>query len=256
MIELKNQMNNVILMSEKPIRIISLVPSQTELLFDLGLNEEVIGITKFCIHPDKWFRNKTRIGGTKTVDIEKVKALSPDLIIANKEENEQSQIEELQKLFPVFVSDIYNLNDSLEMIKSIGQLTSTLPKAQQIIESITQNFLNLKIDQTKKTCLYLIWRLPYMTSGKNTFVNDMLDRCGFKNLSEGRYPEISTEEICSLNPEYILLSSEPYPFKEIHMNELKQISPSSKIILVDGEYFSWYGSRLIDAPSYFKQFIV
>ena len=254
MIEVKDQMNNVILMSQKPIRIISLVPSQTELLFDLGLNKEVIGITKFCIHPKKWFRSKTRVGGTKTVDIEKIKALKPDLIIANKEENDKGQIEELQKLFPVFVSDIYNLNDSLDMIKLIGEITYTSNKADEIRKSIQKEFLKIGSVEIDKTCLYLIWRDPYMTSGTSTYVNDMLMRCGFKNLSEGRYPEISSEEIKNLNPKYILLSSEPYPFKEKHINELKKISQDAEIILVDGEMFSWYGSRLLYAPEYFKQF--
>lgn len=255
MLKINDQIDNIILMKEKPIRIISLVPSQTELLFDLGLEEEVIGITKFCIHPEKWYRNKTRIGGTKTVDIEKIKALNPALIIANKEENEQTQIEELQKIFPVYVSDIYNLNDSLEMIQQVGELTSTLPKANEIINSINANFLGLTKNKNTRTCIYLIWQKPYMVAGTNTFVNDMLQKCGFKNLANGRYPKMTSDEIKTLNPEYILLSSEPYPFKDKHIKELKKISPSSKTILVDGEYFSWYGSRLVNAPKYFKQLI-
>ena len=255
MIELKDQMNNTIRLGNFPKRIISLVPSQTELLYDLGLENEVVGITKFCIHPEKWFKEKTRIGGTKTVDFEKIKALNPDLIIANKEENDESQIKELQKHYPVFISDIFDLKDSIEMILSIGKLTQREEKSNEIIKSISSSFKVLPQIEKPKTCVYLIWRDPYMASGTDTFVNDMLNRCGFDNLISGRYPELSESQLKELNPEYILLSSEPYPFKEKHIEELQRDLPNTKIRLVDGEMFSWYGSRLLKASEYFKQII-
>ena len=103
MYDFTDKLNRSITLFDKPLRIISLVPSQTELLYDLGLDEEVVGITKFCVHPDVWYRTKTRIGGTKTVNIEKVKSLSPTLIIANKEENTKSDIEALEKIAPVWI---------------------------------------------------------------------------------------------------------------------------------------------------------
>lgn len=256
MIKVIDQMNNIIRLDQKPKRIISLVPSQTELLYDLGLNSEVVGITKFCIHPKSWFKNKTRVGGTKTVNLKKIKELNPDLIIANKEENEQNQIEALQKEFPVFISNIYNISDSLEMINKVGDLTETATKANEISSTIQSGFAKLEeFTIIRKTCLYFIWREPYMACGKDTFVNDMLNRCGFNNLLDGRYPEVNIEVIQKLNPEYILLSSEPYPFKQKHIDELQTKVPNSKIRLVDGELFSWYGSRLVKSPEYFKQFI-
>ena len=130
-----------------PKRIVSLVPSQTELLYDLGLNEEVVGITKFCVHPDRWFKTKTRIGGTKQLQIEKIKELKPDLIIASKEENVKEQIEELAKDFPVWISDVNNLEDALKMIGSIGELLQKQIQAQNLVNQIKLGFsqLNLRL---------------------------------------------------------------------------------------------------------------
>jgi ABC-type Fe3+-hydroxamate transport system substrate-binding protein len=148
-------------LEKTPKRIVSVVPSQTELLFDLGLENEVIGITKFCIHPNSWFKNKTRVGGTKTLNIEKIKQLNPDLIIANKEENTKEQIEELQKLFPVWTSDIRNLQDSIEMIKQVGLNTNSTEEANKIITKIEQDFNFLSSTQKQpKSTLYFIWREP------------------------------------------------------------------------------------------------
>src|SRR4051812_11307667 len=117
-----DQMGNAVELEGPPSRIVSLVPSQTELLFYLGLDKEVAGITKFCIHPAEMFHSKPRVGGTKKYDFEKIRQLAPDLIIGNKEENEQKQVEELQKLYPVWMSDIRNLADALQMIRSVGEL--------------------------------------------------------------------------------------------------------------------------------------
>lgn len=236
-----------------PQRIISLVPSQTELLYDLGLDNEVVGITKFCIHPKKWFNSKTRVGGTKTINFEKIAALQPDLIIANKEENTKTEIEELQKLYPVYTSDIYNLEDSLKMMEAIGKITNTSTKAKEIIDQIEKDFDSLKpIKTVKNKVLYFIWKNPYMTIGSNTFINDMLNRCGFEHIDLGcRYPEVDEKHLIKLSPDFIFLSSEPYPFKEKHIQKLQCICPNTKIILVDGEMFSWYGSRLLKSVKYF-----
>jgi len=235
-----------------PQRIISLVPSQTELLYDLGLDKEIIGITKFCVHPHEWFRNKTRIGGTKNVNIDKVKSLVPDLIIANKEENTQEQIEELAKHFPVWVSDIQTVADALHMIGEIGAITEKVDKAQQIIGDIQSGFDTLKKAGTPKRTAYFIWRDPWMCAGGDTFINDMIVRIGWVNVlnEKMRYPEIQLEELIPLKPGIILLSSEPYPFKDKHIEEIKAVLPNTNVLLVDGEMFSWYGSRLLHAISY------
>jgi ABC-type Fe3+-hydroxamate transport system substrate-binding protein len=241
----------------RPARIVSLVPSQTELLYYLGLDAEVVGITKFCIHPEHWFRTKTRVGGTKNFDLEKVKVLQPDLVLANKEENTKEQIEELATQFPVWVTDVSNLVEALEMIEAVGMLTGKEAEATFLKAHIEQEFEALKLDNTYnqiRTC-YLIWKDPYLTIGGDTFIHDMLQRAEFLNCfaNENRYPEVTLEAIRNAGCELLLLSSEPYPFSEKHIALLQPQLPKTKIILVDGEFFSWYGSRLQGAPAYFKK---
>ncbi len=262
-LETTDQTGSKVYLPNPPKRIISLVPSQTELLFDLGLNKEIIGITKFCIHPNEFFRTKSKVGGTKQLNIEKIKSFQPDLIIANKEENEKKLIEKLRSLFPVWTSDIKNLNDALDMILRVGILVDKKFEAQKIHDQVKLNFQNLipgtfnLIGHSKAFFLYLIWRNPYMAAGRDTFIHDMLARCGFINVCEekSRYPILAEKEIKILNPSFVFLSSEPYPFSEKHFEELKTIVPSAKIILVNGEFFSWYGSGLIRATDYFKRLI-
>lgn len=251
-----DQLNRTINLPSIPKRIISVVPSQTELLFYLGLDKEVIGITKFCIHPEDKFKSTPKIGGTKQLDIAKIIALKPDLIIANKEENERGQLEELMRHFPVWISDIYNLDDAVKMIESVGKLIGREEGSQTLSLSIKKEFSAIKVAQTGLRTAYFIWRKPYMVAGKNTFIDDMLQRCGWINAFDlERYPEVTAQQLHEANPGVILLSSEPYPFKEKHIDELKAIMPSATIRLVDGEMFSWYGSRLLNAPSYFNGLI-
>lgn len=247
-----DQTGSNIVLAGTPVRIISLVPSQTELLYHLGLDEHVVGITAFCIHPAHWFRHKTRIGGTKSIHINRVKALQPDLIIANKEENTKEQIEELRVSYPVWTSDIGNLHDALEMIAAVGELTGTAVKAQLLMDEIKIQFAQLP-EHAPIRAAYLIWQNPYMTIGGDTFINDMLTRCGMKNIFDDlqRYPIITIEEIRNRDCRLLLLASEPFPFGEKHIEVLQQQLPSTKIILADGEMFSWYGSRLLLAPAYF-----
>lgn len=247
-----DQLNRKINLPFAPKRIISIVPSQTELLYYLGLDEEITGITKFCIHPGDKFRSATKIGGTKQLDIDKIRSLNPDLIIGNKEENERSQLEELMQHYPVWISDIYKLGDALEMIEAVGKLVDREEAALALSLSIAEKFNALQITQSGLRTAYFIWRKPYMVAGKNTFIDDMLQKCGLINAFDlERYPEINAEQLQQAKPDVILLSSEPYPFKKKHIDELKAIVPSAKIKLVDGEIFSWYGSRLLKAPSYF-----
>ncbi len=258
-----DQLNRKIDLPSKPVRIISLVPSQTELLYDLGLRDEVVGVTKFCVHPEEWFRSKTRIGGTKKYDFEKIKALQPDLIIGNKEENEKEQIEALMKLYPVWMSDIYNLKDALDMVTRIGTMVGKQQEATFLKLKIESEFnllrspdSQLHSPDSRLPTAYFIWNKPYMVAGTSTFINEMLQACGFKNVFEKqRYPEVTDEQIKEASPQLILLSSEPYPFKEKHVEEFKKICPDANVLVVDGEMFSWYGSRLLKAPAYFRQLI-
>jgi len=237
-----------------PQRIISLVPSQTELLADLGLENNTIAITKFCVHPADWFKTKDRVGGTKTVNINKVQQLQPDLIIANREENVKEQVEQLALNYPVWLTDINDLQDALQMIEDIGALTGKPQKALSIAGQVRKDFESLGPGLTSLRTAYFIWRKPYMTIGSDTFIHDMLQHCGLKNIFAGRtrYPEISIAELQTANCQLLLLSSEPYPFKQDHIDELQQYLPHTKIVLVDGEMFSWYGSRLLKSVAYFK----
>lgn len=249
----KDQTRRTIFIDVYPKRIISLVPSQTELLADLGLSVEVVGITKFCVHPDEWFRSKKRVGGTKLLNIETIHSLRPDLIIANKEENVKGQIEELEKHFPVWISDVNNLTDAYEMIEQIGLITNKESKAKVLISNIEENFSHLQHSNQNIETVYLIWKKPYMTVGGDTFIHSMLDAAGFRNIyvKSTRYPEVTIEELKTKNPDLIILSSEPFPFNQKHIDELQIHLPTTKIILADGEMFSWYGSRLLKGPAYF-----
>lgn len=253
-----DQLNQSILINYPPKRIVSLVPSQTELLFDLGLDAEVVGITKFCIHPERQFKSKTKIGGTKKLNLDAIRDLQPDLIIGNKEENEQGQILELMREFPVWMSDIYDLEGARRTIIQIGELVNRSPEAAYLDHLIEAGFRDLQVlaleQGIHKRVAYLIWKDPYMLAGQNTFINNLLTLNGLQNVvSSSRYPEIDLAELALLKPELIFLSSEPYPFKEKHLEEIRPAIPGAKVMLVDGEMFSWYGSRLVKAVQYLFQ---
>ncbi len=252
----KDQMGREVDIPIKPRRIVSLVPSQTELLFNLGLKQQLVGITKYCTHPADGVNKILKVGGTKQLDIELIKTLNPDLIIVNKEENERTQVEELCRRFPVWISDIAGLNDAIAMIKDLGWITGRSVEADKIAGKITSSFIRIKPLQTNIKVAYLIWRKPYMLAGNGTFINDMLTRCGLQNaVEEARYPQKSIDQLIEINPDVLFLSSEPYPFKEKHIHELKAYLPNAKMYLVDGELFSWYGSRLQFSSAYFQQLI-
>jgi len=235
-----------------PKRIISVVPSLTELLYDLDLAEEIVGITKFCVFPEVIFRSKPRIGGTKNLSIEKIKELQPDLIIANKEENQKEDIEYLSAIFPTYVTDIRIMDDAIGKIKTIGNLTNREAQAQQLIKDIRAGFKNLSTFKTKPRVAYMIWKNPIMVAGGDTYISDMLEKAGFENVfaHQKRYPVISTAALKKANAEYIMLSSEPFPFKSKDISYFESITSESTATLVDGTMFSWYGSRLRKVPTY------
>ncbi len=252
MIEIKDQMNNTIRLAQKAKRIVSLVPSQTELLYFLDCEDEVVGITKFCIHPDEWYRSKKRVGGTKNVNFEKIAELKPDLIIANKEENAQADIEHLKENYQVYISDIFNVDEACQMIQDVGVLVGKEAKSKALTNQVKRDFETLP--KLKGSVLYFIWSKPYMVVGPNTFIGFLLEKLGFQNKiesRESRYEELTINQIKTLNPEFILLSSEPFPFKKEHAQEINAFH-SAKIHFVDGELFSWYGSRMLEMKAYFE----
>lgn len=250
-------LQKVVAPSVPPKKIISLVPSITELLYHLGLDEEVAGITKFCLHPAAWFRTKTKTGGTKNINIKKIQELRPDLIIANKEENIKEQIEELSENFTVWVTDVNTVADAYCMIQDIGTLTGTTTQAKKLITDIETEFAKFNSSGVFTKTAYLIWRNPYMTVGGDTFINDMMQHCGLQNAfaAANRYPKIDIAAIAAAACNLIILSTEPYPFKEKHIAELQQHLPGVKIILANGEMFSWYGSRMLQMPQYLQSIL-
>ncbi len=239
-----------------PQRIVSLVPSQTELLFDLGLGERVVGVTKFCLHPARAVGGVTRVGGTKQFRFDVIDRLRPDLILGNKEENYREGIERLAAQYPVWMSDIYTLADALAMIHTVGALTGTVDKATSLAETIRTAFVNVLPARPVRVA-YFIWRNPWMVAGSNTFIDEMLKHCGFTNVFGHlpRYPEVTEAQLREAQPDCLLLSSEPYPFAEKHREELQRVCPGVKVRLVDGELFSWYGSRLLHTPPYLTSLV-
>lgn len=252
-----DMMGRQLTLPAQPKRIVSLVPSQTELLYDLGLDDEVVGITKFCVHPKHWFRNKKRVGGTKTVHLDVVRALSPDLIIANKEENTQEQIEALAKEFPVWISDIQKVTQGLEMIERIGEIVCKVHDAKQLISNISAGFEGLQQSTQPFKVAYYIWKSPWMCAGGDTFISDMINSIGWQNVNVhlARYPEVSPDTLINSGVQLVLLSSEPYPFKEKHIDEIRAALPQAEVLLVDGEMFSWYGSRMAKAIPYLSELV-
>ncbi|MHC2991272.1 iron ABC transporter [Pontibacter sp. HJ8] len=252
-----DQIGHRIVLPQLPQRIVSLVPSQTELLFDLGLGDRIVGLTKFCIHPKEQVKQKTIRGGTKNFRFEVIDGLQPDLIIGNKEENYKEGIELLQQRYKVWMSDIYTLEDALAMMQQVGQLTGTEAKAKQLIQGIASGFGALQPVQPGIPTAYFIWRKPYMAAGNHNIIDHMLQRCGFVNAFAdlARYPEVSPAQLQQAAPQLILLSSEPYPFQEKHLAEFQKLCPQAVVKVVDGEMFSWYGSRLLHAPAYLQQIV-
>ncbi|HET7616586.1 MAG TPA: helical backbone metal receptor [Bacillales bacterium] len=232
-----------------PKRIVSLCPSITETLFDLGLSEkEVVGRTRYCIHPEDVVKNVRSVGGTKKIKAEVITELKPDLIIAEKEENPKVAIEELEQDFPVFVTDVRSYDDALAMIRDVGRLVDREEAAKELAEKIDTKF-DFFGRVSPREAAYVIWNNPYMVAGGDTYIDSMLRKAGFTNVfrdSEGRYPTVTVEDFRKAAPELIFLASEPFPFQESHEKALQEQLPDCQVVRVDGE-ICWYGSRMLKA---------
>lgn len=256
-VEVVDQMGREVRFSYPPLRIVSLVPSQTELLFDLGLREQVVGVTKFCLHPPEARRVASVVGGTKNFDFAKIRVARPDLIIGNKEENYQAGIEELAREYPVWMSDVADLPAALDMVRRLGAITAKPQLAESLAAEINTAFAALRPSLTPIPAAYFIWRKPYMVAAGGTFINDLLHRAGFANVFEalGRYPEVTPEQVRAAAPTRIFLSSEPYPFGEKHLAEFQVLCPAARVQVIDGELLSWYGSRLQLSAAYLSELV-
>ncbi len=254
-----DQMGRTVVVPGHVQRIVSLVPSQTELLYDLGLEIEVVGRTSFCIHPREKVDGARVVGGTKRFRFDVIDELRPDLVIGNKEENYVEGIERLAASYPVWMSDIEALDEALDMIRVVGELVRRQQRAHALVTEIEARFRELAPARHRRRVAYLIWRRPYMAVGAHTFIHDLLGRYGFDNVFESpeyaRYPEVTIEEIGASSADLVLLSSEPFPFEERHREELSDRLPDADVRLVDGEMFSWYGSRLLLAGEYLQNFV-
>ena len=238
-----------------PRRIVSLVPSQTELLVDLGLQNNIVGVTKFCVLPTEIRKKAAVVGGTKKVHYDRISDLNPDLIICNKEENTKEMVRQLEKIAPVWISDIYTIEDNLKMIEAFGLLFDVQNAASKLSENIRRSLADFKIFMRAKPMrkvAYLIWKNPYMAAGTNTFIDHLLALNKFENYfnqAASRYPEIQLDMLRDVDK--VLLSSEPYPFQQADVDAIKK-TLQKEVCMVDGEFFSWYGSRLEKAFDYFK----
>jgi ABC-type Fe3+-hydroxamate transport system substrate-binding protein len=233
-----------------PRRIVSLVPSLTELLADLGLGEAVVGLTRFCVRPPGWKASRTVVGGTKNVRADRVAALRPDLVLANREENVREQVEALAAVAPVYVTDVPTVDASLDMIRAVGALTDRADAARALAQETAAAFAGLD-EAPPLRAAYLIWRDPWMTVGADTLIHDVMRRGGLVNVfgHTTRYPAVSGADLAAARPGVLLLSSEPFPFRDAHLDEARTLVPGARAALVDGEAFSWFGSRLRHTPS-------
>jgi len=249
LIQLKDDLGTPILFTCEPKKIISLVPSLTETLVEAGLKTTLVGITKFCVHPKGLLKEIEVIGGTKNPRIRNILATKPDLIFANKEENRLEDINELKKYTQVYVTDIKNNQGILNFLHMLNLLFKT-EACERLFYKLQK--IPLYTEREKIPTCYLIWKDPWMTVGQDTFIHYMMEKYGFQNIYSAteRYPVVSLENIKVRQPKIVMLSSEPYPFKEKEKTELLKLLPDTNIILVDGEMFSWYGSRLLEADLY------
>ncbi|HKJ06436.1 MAG TPA: helical backbone metal receptor [Flavobacteriaceae bacterium] len=256
---IEDQLGRVLTFKTTPKRIVSLVPSQTELLFDLALENELVGITRYCVHPYHLKATKTIVGGTKKVDFNKIKELKPDIIIGNKEENMYDFLPKLEAIAPTYFSDVNTIDDAFNLISSLGKMLNRRTESANLIEKLNFKLTDFKIfiaEKPKRKVAYFIWGKPYMVAANNTFINEMLKLNNFENVYDymSRYPKVEISEIRhNGDPEVIFLSSEPYPFKDHHAFEIATYTNRAATVFADGQYFSWYGSRMLKALDYFKQ---
>ena len=250
------------------MRIVSLVPSLTECLFELGLGPFVVGRTGFCIHPADQVRDVAKVGGTKSIDIEKVRDLSPTHVVVNREENPRDPVDQIRQFVPnIVVTDPVTVGDNILLYRQLGEVFNVMAAAERLVTRfetvhqrlLSQNFSSLRL-------IYLIWRDPWMTVASDTFISQMLAQAGMLTVPDttargplpdaARYPEITEEQMANAKPDLILLSTEPYRFQESHCELIRRIDglDATPCRLIDGEMTSWYGPRAIKGVEYLNDF--
>ncbi|MCK1997358.1 helical backbone metal receptor [Psychrobacillus psychrodurans] len=254
--ELTDHLGRKVVLPESPKRIISICPAITETLFSLGLEKEIVGRTKYCIFPKGIVDQVQIVGGTKEINFEKVKEIQADLIFAEKEENTEEIVLELEKIAPVFVLEVKSIQNAYRFITTLGEVTATTMTAKLLLTACQKSFQSIKSRENGKAA-YVIWRKPYMVVGGTTYINDVLQVMGFENPftnEESRYPTVTNEQLTNANLDKLFLASEPFPFQQKHLAEFQAFLPNTEIILVDGEMF-WYGSRMLVAGEYLAELV-
>lgn len=251
-----DQLHRQISIPDAPQRIVSLVPSQTELLIELEITSRLAGVTRFCVHPEDVTAGIPKVGGTKKIHMARLRALEPDLIIGNKEENNQAQIEELARDFPVWMSDVITLQDALDMIEAVGEIVES-DAHEHLVTEIAEAFSQLGAPVIRPRVAYLIWDDPVMVAATGTFIDSMMTAAGLNNVFGHleRYPVVTDHDILQQAPDVLILSSEPYAFTEEHLQAFHRRFPGIRPVTADATYFSWYGSRLRRAPAYFAHLV-
>jgi len=259
---------------QKSFSVISLVPSWTETLFYLGLTaEEILGRTDYCVHPPAKVRDIEKLGGPKDPNLDRVFELNPDLIIVDREENRREDVERMDTYWGVsrvFATGPTTVNQALETVGQLGLLLNSRDRARELVENV-RSWMTRLVRQDRGTVVYLVWEDPLIAATRQTYIGDVLETLGYKNVLEGShladvkkesgmaYPVVTLEEVIRLRPETIFLPTEPFPFRRMHVDRLRtqihqldsKYAENVDIRIVNGEYFSWYGSRMIPAFRYF-----
>ena len=245
-------------------RIVCLVPSITELLFDLGLHSNIVGRTGFCIHPKDLVRKVSKVGGTKTIDAARIKRLRPTHLIVNIDENPRGLVEEIAKFVPhVVVTHPRAPRDNLDLYRLLGGIFSHEEQAEALcrrFEHAYDEVATIGASWPRQKVLYLIWKAPWMTVSSDTYISRMLATVGWDTLapnSNARYPTVDLTPAFLAQVDFVLLSSEPYSFRERHCVEILDSLPErsrTRVALIDGAMTSWYGSRAIPGLTYLREF--
>jgi ABC-type Fe3+-hydroxamate transport system substrate-binding protein len=239
-------------------RIVSLVPSTTELLCALGLADALVGVTVYCVEPREVVRTKTRVGGEKDPDLDTIRALAPDLVVANIEENLREHVEALRAAgLHVWVTFPRSVAESLAMIRELGEVTGAVDAARALLADLEALYVDVRARLAGRRAtpvFYPIWREPWMTIGGDTYIHDVLATCGGVNVfgEHERYPTITLDDVAARSPEVVLLPDEPFRFRRAHLREFDPYPAmpavrDGRLHLVDGKRFSWHGPRLAEA---------
>ena len=245
-------------LSAAPRRIVSLIPSTTELLCALGLADALVGVTVYCVEPRDVVRGKARVGGEKDPDLAAIRALAPDLVVANVEENRREDVDALRAAgIPVWVTYPRTVAEGLAMIRELGEVTGVRDRARALLDTLEPLYAAARGRAARRapvSVFYPIWRQPWMTIGADTYVHDLLATCGGANVFAdlARYPTITLDDMAARGPEVILLPDEPFRFRRAHLRDFDAFAGvpavrDGRIHLVDGKPFSWHGPRLAEA---------